>query len=53
MDNVTLGKSGIRVSRICLGTMTFGNPIEEIHCRRLVSHALDKRSELLRHLQFV
>jgi aryl-alcohol dehydrogenase-like predicted oxidoreductase len=42
MDNVVLGKSGIRVSRICLGTMTFGNPVEEHQCRKLVSHALDR-----------
>jgi 1-deoxyxylulose-5-phosphate synthase len=26
MDYVTLGRSGLRVSRICLGTMTFGSP---------------------------
>jgi aryl-alcohol dehydrogenase (NADP+) len=26
MDCVALGKSGLRVSRLCLGTMTFGSP---------------------------
>jgi aryl-alcohol dehydrogenase (NADP+) len=26
MEHVTLGRSGLRVSRLCLGTMTFGNP---------------------------
>ena len=24
-DYVTLGRSGLRVSQLCLGTMTFGN----------------------------
>jgi L-glyceraldehyde 3-phosphate reductase len=38
----TLGASGMNVSRVCLGTMTFGRPIEETQCARLVSLALDR-----------
>ena len=41
MDYAVLGRSGIHVSRLALGTMTFGNPLEEQQCRALVSHALD------------
>jgi aryl-alcohol dehydrogenase-like predicted oxidoreductase len=41
MQNQPLGGSGMHVSRLCLGTMTFGNPIHEPQCVRLVHHALD------------
>jgi aryl-alcohol dehydrogenase-like predicted oxidoreductase len=42
MDTVTLGRSDLRVSRICLGTMTFGEQVDEA-----VSHAiLDRALEL-------
>ena len=33
---------GMRVSRICLGTMTFGNPVLEKDAIRLVRYALDE-----------
>ncbi len=42
MEYRTLGGSGIQVSRLCLGTMTFGNPVDQRHCAELVSHALDR-----------
>ncbi|MFN0168205.1 MAG: aldo/keto reductase [Bryobacteraceae bacterium] len=41
MRYATLGGSGIHVPRICIGTMTFGNPLTEEECERLVSAALD------------
>lgn len=41
MEYAVLGRSGIHVSRLALGTMTFGNPLDEQQCRVLVSHALD------------
>ncbi len=41
MKYATLGGSGIPVPRICIGTMTFGNPLGEAECDRLVSAALD------------
>jgi L-glyceraldehyde 3-phosphate reductase len=42
MEYSVLPKSGLKVSRICLGSMTFGNPIGESECCRLVAHALDR-----------
>ena len=26
MENINLGNTGLKVSRICLGMMTYGNP---------------------------
>ena len=37
----TLGGSGMLVSPICLGTMTFGSPVEEADSIRLIHAALD------------
>ncbi|MFN0170862.1 MAG: aldo/keto reductase, partial [Bryobacteraceae bacterium] len=42
MRYAPLGGSGILVSRICLGTMTFGNPLGAEDCERLVAAALDR-----------
>src|SRR5262245_34444874 len=36
-----LGSSGIKVSRICLGTMMFGGPTDEAEARRMMDHALE------------
>ena len=36
-----LGRSGLSVSPICLGTMTFGIPVEEPEAIRLVHGAMD------------
>jgi aryl-alcohol dehydrogenase-like predicted oxidoreductase len=44
MKYAALGKTGIHVSRICLGTMLFGNPLREDECLRLVAAALDSGS---------
>ncbi|MEL6873753.1 MAG: aldo/keto reductase, partial [Pseudomonadota bacterium] len=34
-----LGRSGVRVSEICLGTMMFGDRTEEAEARRIIDHA--------------
>lgn len=36
-----LGKSGLRVSELCLGTMTFGTSTEEKEALRIVDHFID------------
>ncbi|HVX64062.1 MAG TPA: aldo/keto reductase [Pirellulales bacterium] len=41
MEYRTLGASGLLVSPICLGTMTFGSPVEEADAIRLVHAAID------------
>lgn len=47
MDYVNLGGSGLKVSRICLGTLTFGNPswrnyiLDEHHSRPIIKRALE------------
>ena len=44
MNTVTLGRSGLKVSRACLGTMTFGNAewgTDEAEARRIVDQFLD------------
>lgn len=41
MQYRTLGASGLLVSPICLGTMTFGTPVDEADAIRLVHTAID------------
>lgn len=47
MDCVNLGRSGLKVSRICLGTLTFGDPswrewvLTEEESRPFIQHALE------------
>ena len=41
MDYVNLGSTGLKVSRICLGTMTFGTPVSDADSIRLVQGAID------------
>jgi len=45
MEYVNLGRTGIKVSRICLGCMSFGNDaswkIELDEARKLVNRAID------------
>jgi len=41
MDQRALGGSGIQVSRVCLGTMTFGSPVRSDEACRLIRHAAD------------
>ena len=37
----TLGRTDIQVSRVCLGTMTFGSPVGSDEACRLIRHAAD------------
>ena len=49
MQYTTLGNSGIRVSRLCLGCMSFGDPASNMHAwtldpdrsAEIIGHALD------------
>lgn len=41
MRKRVLGRSGLEVSEICLGTMMFGGPTAEDEAKRIVDHALD------------
>ena len=41
MEFTQLGKSGLRVSRICLGTMDFGNTMDEATAQQVVNRARD------------
>lgn len=48
MEYTTLGKTDIKISRLCVGCMSFGKPSEDFHewtldpqeTERMVSHAL-------------
>lgn len=41
MRERVLGRSGLKVSELCLGTMMFGDPTSEEEARRIVDHAAD------------
>ena len=41
MQYTTLGRTGLRVSRLCLGTMNFGPETSEPDSHAIMSHALD------------
>jgi len=41
MEYRNLGRSGLKVSEICLGTMTFGQKTDEDEARRMVDLAID------------
>ena len=36
-----LGRSGLKISPICLGTMMFGGPTDEATSNRIVAKAID------------
>lgn len=40
MDHITLGSSDLRVTPICLGTMTFGSQVDEPTSHALMDHAV-------------
>lgn len=42
MTPVPLGTSALRVSPICLGTMTFGEQVDEKNSHAILSHALER-----------
>jgi 1-deoxyxylulose-5-phosphate synthase len=41
MDYVGFGRTGLRVTRLCLGTMTFGHQCDEATSRQILSAAFD------------
>lgn len=41
MERAKLGRSGLQVSRLCLGTMMFGGETDEAESRRIVDAAFD------------
>jgi aryl-alcohol dehydrogenase (NADP+) len=41
MDYRKLGRSGLKVSRLCLGTMMFGGPTDEPTAKRIIAKARD------------
>ena len=42
MKKVQLGHSGLNVTPICLGTMTFGEQVEEANAHKIVERAFDR-----------
>ena len=42
MQSTVLTDTGLNVSRVCLGTMTFGSQVEEAEAARMVDYALDQ-----------
>ncbi len=42
MQTVTLGRSDLRVTPICLGTMTFGQQVDEATSHQLLDHAIER-----------
>lgn len=42
MQYTTLGRTGVKVSRICLGTMNFGHYVDEPASHQMMSAALEK-----------
>lgn len=41
MDYVTLGRSGVKVSRVCLGAGVFGRDADEENCFKLMDHFVE------------
>lgn len=41
MNYVLLGRTGVKVSELCMGTMTFGGPADEEESRRMFHRCLD------------
>jgi len=42
MNYRNLGRTGVKVSPVCLGTMMFGGPTDEAESRRIIHQALDQ-----------
>jgi len=42
IDRTTLGSSGLAVSKVCLGTMTFGEQVDEPTTQRILDRALER-----------
>lgn len=48
MEYTHLGRSGLLVSKLCLGTMAFGNSCDEKEAHRIMDAALDAGIQFLR-----
>ena len=53
MEYRRMGESGLKVSEICLGTMTFGHSTDQDKATLMVDLAMDMGSKLLRHGEFL
>jgi aryl-alcohol dehydrogenase-like predicted oxidoreductase len=42
MDLISLGRSDLRVTPVCLGTMTFGEQVDEATAHDLLDHAIER-----------
>lgn len=42
MNTIPLGASSLKVSPICMGTMTFGQQVDEATAHRIMDHALER-----------
>jgi aryl-alcohol dehydrogenase-like predicted oxidoreductase len=42
MNKITLGKSELQVTPICLGTMTFGEQVDEASAHSILDHAIER-----------
>jgi aryl-alcohol dehydrogenase-like predicted oxidoreductase len=42
METTPLGRSGLQVSKVCLGTMTFGEQVDEGGAHAILDHALSR-----------
>jgi aryl-alcohol dehydrogenase-like predicted oxidoreductase len=42
MEEIALGRSSLRATRICLGTMTFGEQVGEADSHAILDHALER-----------
>lgn len=47
MEHTALGQSGLKVARICLGTMTFGEQVGEADAHALMDHAVARGVDFL------
>ena len=47
MDYRTLGRTGVKISPLCLGTDNFANPTSEEIAKRIISEALDAGINLI------
>ena len=47
MDHRLLGRSGLKVSPLCLGTMMFGGPTDEATSARIIDHAREAGINLI------
>ncbi|MBF82720.1 MAG: aldo/keto reductase, partial [Actinobacteria bacterium] len=41
MEHIKLGRTGLKVSRLCLGTMTFGNQCDIEKSHQILDYALE------------